>query len=136
MSALLLSLGILVLALWLAACLLLRTGILSPLLKVPAPHWSCHISALWFGHACASKGELKTLYASHQRLGPIVRLAPNEVSIVSEEGLKKVYTAGLDKSDWYKKIFPVYGVQNLVCTLDHATPVSYTHLTLPTKRIV
>ncbi|KAK0862318.1 hypothetical protein LTR87_016631 [Friedmanniomyces endolithicus] len=101
--------------------LLITPAYLSPLSKLPASHWSCRLSARWFDRKCVTVGELKTLYAAHQRLGPILRLGPNEVSVVSEEGLKKVYTSGLDKSDWYDRTFRVYGVQNLVCTLDHKT---------------
>ncbi|KAK3629229.1 hypothetical protein LTR56_005105 [Elasticomyces elasticus] len=105
---------------WLIYKLVVTPAFLSPLFKLPAAHWSSHLSTRWFDRECATAGELKTLYATHQRLGPIVQLGPNEVSVVSEEGLKKVYTAGLDKSNWYDS-FRVYGVQNLVCTLDHKT---------------
>ncbi|KAK4960927.1 hypothetical protein LTR10_001416 [Elasticomyces elasticus] len=112
--------GISIILIWPIYKLVITPAFLSPLFKLPAAHWSSHLSARWFDRECATFGELKTLYALHQRLGPIVRLGPNEVSVVSEEGLKKVYTAGLDKSNWYDS-FRVYGVQNLVCTLDHKT---------------
>ncbi|KAK3638425.1 hypothetical protein LTR56_013065 [Elasticomyces elasticus] len=112
--------GISITLIWLIYKLVITPAFFSPLSKLPAAHWSSHLSARWFDRKCATAGELKTLYATHQRLGPIVRLGPNEVSVVSEEGLKKVYTAGLDKSNWYDS-FRVYGVQNLVCTLDHKT---------------
>lgn len=64
---------------------------------------------------------MRSLYAAHKRHGPIVRLAPGEVSVASEEGLKKVYVDGLDKAVWYQQTFYNYGVQNLVSTLDHKT---------------
>ena len=113
--------GIVISAAWLIYKLLITPAYLSPLSSLPAPHWLCHLSARLFDRQCATVGELKSLYAAHQRLGPIVRLGPNEVSVVSEEGLKKIYASGLDKSDWYGPTFRVYGVQNLVCTLDHRT---------------
>ncbi|KAK5732598.1 hypothetical protein LTR17_010413 [Elasticomyces elasticus] len=112
--------GISITLIWLIYKRVITPAFLSPLSKLPAAHWSSHLSPRWFDRQCATAGELKTLYATHQRLGPIVRIGPNEVSVVSEEGLKKVYTAGLDKSNWYDS-FRVYGVQNLVCTLDHKT---------------
>ncbi|KAK5680887.1 hypothetical protein LTS10_006645 [Elasticomyces elasticus] len=112
--------GVLLILIWLIYKLVITPAFSSPLSKLPPAHWTSHLSARWFDRQCATAGELKTLYATHQRLGPIVRLGPNEVSVVSEEGLKKVYTAGLDKSNWYDS-FRVYGVQNLVCTSDHKT---------------
>ncbi|KAK4903068.1 hypothetical protein LTR49_026876 [Elasticomyces elasticus] len=114
-------LATLVIAAWLVYKMLITPAYLSPLSNLPVPHWLCHLSSRWFDRKCAAVGELKTLHAAHQRLGPIARLGPNEVSVVSEEGLKKVYTSGLDKSDWYSQTFRVYGAQNLVCTLDHET---------------
>lgn len=41
--------------------------------------------------------------------------------MVSQDGLKKIYTAGLDKHAWYQKTFYNYGHANLVCILDHRT---------------
>ena len=93
----------------------------SPLAKLPTAHPSCAFSSRWFERQLAQMRELKTLYATHEKLGPIVRLGPHQVSVVSEEGIKQIYGAGLDKGVWYRQIFYNYGVQNLVCTLDHKT---------------
>ena len=68
---------------------------------------------------CKHHEELKTLYAAHEQHGSIVRLGPSEVSVVSQEGLEKIYTAGLDKHPWYQKTFYLYGHRNLVSTLEH-----------------
>ena len=94
-------------------------SVISPLARLPTAHPLCNFTSQWFEHQVSNQRELKTLYAAHQRCGPIVRLGPSEVSVVSEEGLRKIYTAGLDKDKWYKKHFYNYGRQNLVCTLDH-----------------
>lgn len=96
-------------------------SIISPLAQLPTAHPLCAFTSNWFERQRTNSGELKTLYAVHRRCGPIVRLGPNEVSVVSEEGLRQVYVAGLDKGPWYKKHFYNYGIQNLVCTLDHKT---------------
>ncbi|KAK4560755.1 hypothetical protein LTR86_005334 [Recurvomyces mirabilis] len=79
------------------------------------------MSSFWYNRRQARSRGLKTLLEAHARLGPIIRLGPQEVSVVSEEGLSKIYAAGLDKSSWYQKTFFLYGVQNLVSTLDHST---------------
>ena len=113
--------GLLVISAWLAYRSLVASAYSLRSFKLPAAHWSCHLSTRWFDRKCTTVGELKTLYAVHARLGPIVRLGSNEVSVVSQEGLKTIYAGGLDKSDWYEQTFRVYGVQNLVCTLDHKT---------------
>jgi len=105
----------------LAYRLLINPSCLSPLSQLPVAHWSCHILPTWFNRKCTTDGELKTLHAIHQRHGPIVRLGPHEVSVVSEEGLKKIYNSALDKSDWYARTFRLYNTPNLVCTLDHHT---------------
>lgn len=121
-----LALGLLLL--WLIHYVLVASHILSPLSRLPAAHWSAHISSRWLRQACAQDGELNTLYTAHRKSGPIIRLAPGEVSVVSQEGLRKVYVGGLDKSSWYEQTFRVYGMPNLVCTLDHKTHSSVRRL--------
>jgi len=111
-------------SIWFVYHLLDSLDLWSPLSRLPAAHWSVRITSRWFKRACASNGELKTLHATHQVLGPIVRIGPREVSVVSEEGLAKVYTSGLDKSEWYAQAFPIYGMPNLVSTLSHKTHAS------------
>ena len=93
----------------------------SPLAKLPLAHPLCAISATWLWCQSARGRELRSLYTAHKRHGPIVRLAPSEVSVVSQEGLRQVYVRGLDKDVWYQQAFYNYGVQNLVSTLDHKT---------------
>ncbi|KYG43809.1 hypothetical protein M433DRAFT_542149 [Acidomyces richmondensis BFW] len=96
-------------------------SIISPLAKLPTAHPLCAFTSRWFARQCTLMRELKTLYGAHRKYGPIVRIGPEEVSVVSQEGIQKIYVAGLDKDPWYQKTFSIYGVQNLVCTLDHHT---------------
>lgn len=98
-------------------------GFLSPLSKVPTAHPLCSITPRWFAYQRKKLQELKTLYKAHQKHGPVVRLGPQEVSVVSREGLRQVYTAGLEKDPWYATagIFTNYETPNLVSTLDHKT---------------
>ncbi|KAI1633501.1 cytochrome P450 3A12 [Biscogniauxia mediterranea] len=81
----------------------------SPLRKIPAAHWSCHISPAWILWARFGGRENRTLYTAHKQHGPIVRIGPNELSINSIEGVKTVYQGGFDKHQWYS-VFDNYGV--------------------------
>ena len=52
------------------------------------------------------------MHSAHERLGPIVRIAPSEISVNSvENGIRTIYSGGFEKGDWYKNIFSNYGVQ-------------------------
>ena len=94
---------------------------ISPLAGIPNAHLLCSLTPLWMERQRKKSRELKTLYSAHEKYGPIVRLGPAEISVVSQEGLKQIYVAGLDKHSWYQQTFYAYGRQNLVSTLDHKT---------------
>lgn len=52
----------------------------------------------------------RTIQAAHERLGPIVRLGPSEISInCVEGGIKSVYTGGFEKHEWYPRVFGSLG---------------------------
>ena len=52
----------------------------------------------------------RATYAAHQKWGPIVRMAPMELSInCVDGGLRTVYGGGFEKHDWYPRLFPSYG---------------------------
>ncbi|KAK3679103.1 hypothetical protein LTR37_021444, partial [Vermiconidia calcicola] len=91
----------------------------SPLSALPTAHPLCSITSKWFDRQILRQKELTTLFAAHQKHGPIVRLGPQEVSVVSLEGLRNIYTAGLEKHPWYAATFENYGTPNLVSTLEH-----------------
>lgn len=81
---------------------------LSPLTAIPNAHWSAPISPLWILRKRYARSENATLAALHKRLGPYVRLAPNEVSVNDVDGVKQIYVGGFDKHAWYA-IFDNYG---------------------------
>lgn len=82
----------------------------SPLGKIPAAHFSSHISPLWIYYIRFSNIENETIYQLHQEKGPIIRLAPNELSInCYEEGLKTVYAGSFEKTAFYGRRFCNYG---------------------------
>jgi len=98
---------------------LLYPSLVSPLSKIPNAHPLCCITPKWFERERKQGRELKALFAAHETHGPIVRIAPEEISVVSLEGLRNVYTAGLIKHPWYKAKFENYATPNLVSMLDH-----------------
>lgn len=54
--------------------------------------------------------EIRSIHDAHQRLGPVVRLAPKEVSVnCVEGGIKTIYTGGFEKHEWYQNLFFNYG---------------------------
>ncbi|KAK5113316.1 hypothetical protein LTR85_010933 [Meristemomyces frigidus] len=84
---------------------------LSPLSKIPPAHWSAPFSSLWILYHRSREEETPTVHAAHQRLGPIVLLAPNDISINSVDGgIRNVYAGGHAKGDWYRNVFSNYGV--------------------------
>ncbi|KAK7943096.1 cytochrome P450 family protein [Apiospora aurea] len=90
--------------------------LLSALAKVPKAHWSCGVSSVWILWARYTNRENRTIGEAHRRYGPIVRLAPNEVSINDMESVKTVYQGGFDKHQWYS-VFNNYGVPNVFCSI-------------------
>lgn len=84
---------------------------LSPLSKIPRAHWSAPFSSLWILYHRSREEETPTVHAAHQRLGPIILLAPNDISINSVDGgIRTVYAGGHPKGDWYLNVFSNYGV--------------------------
>lgn len=89
----------------------------SPLAKIPAAHWSTPLSAKWFSNLCLDgKTGISAILAAHNKLGPIVRLSPTEISVASLDGLRKIYTGGFKKDNSYA-MFANYGTPNLVSML-------------------
>lgn len=85
---------------------------LSPLSKVPNAHWSAPFSPLWILYHRLMQNDTPTVHEAHRSLGPIIRLAPNELSVnCVEGGIRTIYGGGYDKGDWYSNVFSNYGVQ-------------------------
>ena len=72
---------------------------LSPLAKVPSAHWSAPFSPLWILWIRYRRQENRKLHAAHLRLGPVIRLGPNEISVNDLTGLRIVYGGGFEKGD-------------------------------------
>jgi hypothetical protein len=81
---------------------------ISPLSKVPNAHWTAPFSPAWIIWTRFRAQENRTVHAAHLRLGPVIRLGPNELSVNDVAGLKTVYAGGFEKGEWYS-IFDNYG---------------------------
>lgn len=91
----------------------------SPLSKIPNAHFSASILPLWIWSERRNSTAVRTLLALHEKHGPVVRLAPNEISVNSAEALRTVYIGGFEKHRWYLDPFVNYGTPNMFTMLGH-----------------
>lgn len=93
---------------------------ISPLSKVPNAHFTSSFSPLWmWWQRRGGRQAARAIHAAHQRHGPVVRLAPNELHVASVETLRQVFVGDFPKDKWYVRTFAAYGTPNLVSTLEH-----------------
>ncbi|KAJ0122365.1 cytochrome p450 [Diaporthe amygdali] len=98
---------------------LLHPILISPLRKVRPAHWSAPFCSLWILFTRRRRNENTTIYALHQRLGPLVRLGPHEISVnCVDGGIRTIYSGGYEKGDWYA-VYKNYGVNNIFSSLEH-----------------
>lgn len=78
----------------------------SPLAKIPNCHLTAPFSNLWTIINKWNDCENRARYKAHERLGSVVRVGPNELSInCIEDGVRTVYGPEFDKDAWYPHIF-------------------------------
>jgi hypothetical protein len=103
----------------------LHPALLSPLSKIPSSQPTAPFLPVWFWWTERRGRQARSLLAAHQRRGPVVRVAPDHVSLASLDGLRVVYHVGkYDRTDWYLAVRNYGGTPNLVSMLDakqHAT---------------
>jgi cytochrome P450 len=98
----------------------IQPAFLSPLAKIPNAHWSAPFSPLWVLNKRRLQNVTPAVHEAHERLGPIIRLAPNEISVNSVDGgIRTVYGGGYEKGDWYKNAFNNYGIMPMFSMPDH-----------------
>ncbi|EER29230.1 Cytochrome P450 family protein [Coccidioides posadasii C735 delta SOWgp] len=85
-------------------------ALLSPLSKIPNAHFTSSISPLWIlWNRFRMRGN-RTIHEAHNKYGPIVRLAPGEISVnCVDGGIRTVYAGGFEKHDWYPRVFGAFG---------------------------
>ena len=104
-----------------ATLLYIVKALTSPLSKIPGPAISRYTALVLRWHefkACRTS----YVHSLHLKYGPVVRLAPNEVSFTSYEALKEIYGSagsGYDKSKFYD-LFKVLGRRTMFSSLDKA----------------
>lgn len=81
----------------------------SSLSRIPAAHPLARLTSCWITWIRWKKIELRTIHAAHERLGPVILLGPEEISVnCVKGGIQTVYSGGFEKGDWYD-IFANYG---------------------------
>ncbi|KAF2119133.1 putative cytochrome P450 monooxygenase [Lophiotrema nucula] len=91
---------------------------LSPLSKIPNAHPTSSISSLWILFKRYHHQGTEALHEAHQTKGPILRVAPNEISVnVVKGGLQTIYSGGFEKTNWYSAL-ENYGCLNMVSMLE------------------
>jgi cytochrome P450 len=95
---------------------------ISPLTELPSAHPTSSFSSLWISHQRRHFHESRTILTAHQRHGPIVRLAPNEVSVCSLEALHRIYGSKADfqRTEWFEMFRNYDGTPNMVTLYDTA----------------
>lgn len=73
----------------------------SPLSAFPNAHFLAPLTPLWILWIKYTKRENRLRNALHEKLGPVVRVGPRELSICGTEGVKAVYRGGFDKTGFY-----------------------------------
>ena len=87
---------------------------ISPLRKVPSASPLASLTPLWILYKRYKSQELATINEAHERLGPVIRLAPNEIAVnCVKGGIQSIYTGGFEKHEWYPNAFNNYGVSNM-----------------------
>src|SRR5262245_9233529 len=80
---------------------IIEPAFISPLSKIPNAHFTSPILPTWMWWRRRAGTETRTIFSLHQRLGPVVRLGPNEISVNSASGLRTIYLGGFEKHEWY-----------------------------------
>lgn len=92
--------------------------------KVPGPWYTNFTNLVLYYHEFTKNRRL-WIHSLHQKYGPVVRLAPDEVSFADHEGMKEIYQSGgsgYEKTEFYD-LFMQYGHRTMFSTLnrqDHA----------------
>ncbi|KAK6073810.1 hypothetical protein SCUP515_06732 [Seiridium cupressi] len=91
----------LLLVLWLSAVVVYRLW-LHPLSAVPGP-FPARLSSIWITRKYMGKSWHEDVVDLHKRYGRVVRITPNEVSVVDEQAMKSLYShrQNTAKSSWY-----------------------------------
>ncbi|PYH95475.1 cytochrome P450 [Aspergillus ellipticus CBS 707.79] len=91
----------------------------SPVAKLPGPWYTRFTSLIIKYHEFSARRRI-FIHWLHQKYGPIVRIAPNEVSFASLDAIREIYASGgsgYDKTEYYD-LFRQFGTKTMFSTLD------------------
>lgn len=95
-------------------------ALLSPLSKIPNAHFSVPFTSTWIDSKRPGGATgIAAILAAHEKHGPIIRLSPDELSVTSLDGLRKIYTGAFEKDLWFEDAFVNYGTPNMVSMLEN-----------------
>jgi hypothetical protein len=81
----------------------------SPLSKMPSVHWSAHWSRCFILWQIYHDTRRHAHYVGHTqkatKILPVIRVGPNEISIMSVDGIETVYDNGFDRSSHYSAFY-------------------------------
>lgn len=82
----------------------LHHALTTPLRAVPGPWWS-HITHYPLKLANIRGQRVHFIHSLHQKYGPVVRIAPDEVAIADADAAKTIHrpASGYEKAAWYKQ---------------------------------
>ena len=90
----------------------------NPLSRIPNAHFTAPFSPFWIWWKRRAETAIKETFTAHEKHGPVVRLGPNEISVNSLDGLRKIYQGGFERDPFYQQ-FKNYGEPNLISMMDH-----------------
>ncbi|EPQ55074.1 cytochrome P450 [Gloeophyllum trabeum ATCC 11539] len=91
---------------------------LSPLAKIPGPVIT-RFTGGWLLYQELTRRRRLYVHELHKRYGPVVRIAPDEVSFATGEAAKQIYSvggSGFEKTEFYD-LFMNFGARNMFSTL-------------------
>jgi averufin monooxygenase len=92
----------------------IRGAYFTPLYKIPGP-WYARFTARRLKYAIVMGRRVHYVQALHDKYGPVVRIAPNEVTIADAAAAKEIHSMG---SPYLKLHIDVGPVQNIFSTAD------------------
>ena len=86
---------------------LLHTRLLHPYSDIPGP-FLASLTRLWLARSVLSGKAEHAQRDLHKKYGPLVRIAPNEVSVADPSAIKVIYSikSGFTKTDFYPPFAP------------------------------
>ncbi|KUJ15032.1 cytochrome P450 [Mollisia scopiformis] len=83
-----------------------QVAFFSDLSPIPNAHFTVPLSRLWILHKRWKNRQNRARLAAHQKLGPVVRIGPRELSVnCIDDGVRTIYGSAFDKDAWYAKAF-------------------------------